>query len=130
MAEAGPEFSLLKFPGKRGFFFPEIHDIIPKICRFSAFFSLKFLPSADAPGLESYAYKHNQPALDRAGDEAPADGIIEGRNAVIKEALRAGTQIDKIFIMKGEVTPPWVTSPPPPAAGIVVADADKRKLDG
>lgn len=47
-------------------------------------------------------YKHNQPRPDRAGDEAPADGIIEGRNAVI-EALRAGTQIDKIFIMKGEV---------------------------
>ena len=60
-------------------------------------------------------YKHNQPRPDRAGDEAPADGIIEGRNAVI-EALRAGTQIDKIFIMKGEVDTAWVTSPPPPAA--------------
>ena len=32
---------------------------------------------------------------------AEADGIIEGRNAVI-EALRAGTPIDKIFIAKGE----------------------------
>ena len=29
--------------------------------------------------------------------DAEADGIIEGRNAVI-EALRAGTNIDKIFI--------------------------------
>ena len=29
--------------------------------------------------------------------DAEADGIIEGRNAVI-EALRAGTTIDKIFI--------------------------------
>ena len=32
--------------------------------------------------------------------DAEADGIIEGRNAVI-EALRAGTTIDKIFIQKG-----------------------------
>ena len=30
-----------------------------------------------------------------------ADGVIEGRNAVI-EALRAGTPIDKIYIAKGE----------------------------
>ena len=33
--------------------------------------------------------------------DAEADGIIEGRNAVI-EALRAGASIDKIFIQKGE----------------------------
>ena len=33
--------------------------------------------------------------------EAEADGIIEGRNAVI-EALRTGTAIDKIYIAKGE----------------------------
>ena len=47
-------------------------------------------------------YKHNQRRPDRAGDEAPADGIIEGRNAVI-EALRAGTPIDKIYhCTKGE----------------------------
>ena len=32
---------------------------------------------------------------------AEADGVIEGRNAVI-EALRAGENIDKIFILKGE----------------------------
>ncbi len=32
---------------------------------------------------------------------AEADGVIEGRNAVI-EALRAGEQIDKIFLQKGE----------------------------
>ena len=32
--------------------------------------------------------------------DAEADGIIEGRNAVI-EALRAGATIDKIFIQKG-----------------------------
>ena len=33
--------------------------------------------------------------------EAEADGIIEGRNAVI-EALRAGTTMDKIYLAKGE----------------------------
>lgn len=32
---------------------------------------------------------------------AEADGIIEGRNAVI-EALRAGESIDKIYLQKGE----------------------------
>lgn len=75
-------------------------------------------------------YKHNQPRPDRAGDEAPADGIIEGRNAVI-EALRAGTQIDKIFIMKGEVdTALGHIASTARSQGIVVADADKRKLDG
>ena len=36
-----------------------------------------------------------------AEQEAEADGLIEGRNAVI-EALRAGTSIDKIYIQKGE----------------------------
>ena len=33
--------------------------------------------------------------------EAQADGLIEGRNAVI-EALRAGTAIDKIYLARGE----------------------------
>ena len=33
--------------------------------------------------------------------DAEADGIIEGRNAVI-EALRAGTTMDKIYLAKGE----------------------------
>ena len=66
--------------------------------------------------------KEKRPRPTRERDEAPADGIIEGRNAVI-EALRAGTNIDKIFIMKGEVDTAR-------SRGIVVADADKRKLDG
>ena len=35
---------------------------------------------------------------------AEADGLIEGRNAVI-EALRTEASIDKIFIQKGEVPP-------------------------
>mgnify|MGYP000399438524 CR=1 FL=1 len=33
--------------------------------------------------------------------DAEADGIIEGRNAVI-EALRAGTPVDKIYLARGE----------------------------
>ena len=37
----------------------------------------------------------------RPPQEAEADGLIEGRNAVI-EALRAGTPIDKIYIARGE----------------------------
>ena len=75
-------------------------------------------------------YKHNQPRPDRAGDEAPADGIIEGRNAVI-EALRAGTQIDKIFIMKGEVdTALGHIASTARSKGVVVVEGDRRKLDG
>ena len=61
--------------------------------------------------------------------DAEADGIIEGRNAVI-EALRAGASIDKIFIQKGETdkTLGHIVSTAR-AAGVVVVDADKRKLD-
>lgn len=55
--------------------------------------------------------------------------IIEGRNAVV-EALRVGRSIDKIFIAKGETdkTLGHIASKAR-AAGIVVADADRRKLD-
>ena len=61
--------------------------------------------------------------------EAEADGIIEGRNAVI-EALRVGTSIDKIYLLKGETdkTLGHIASKAR-EAGIVVVDADKRKLD-
>ena len=61
--------------------------------------------------------------------DAEADGIIEGRNAVI-EALRAGASIDKIFIQQGETdkTLGHIASTAR-AAGVVVVDADKRKLD-
>jgi len=61
--------------------------------------------------------------------DAEADGLIEGRNAVI-EALRAGTSIDKIYLQKGETdkTLGHIASTAR-AAGIVVVDADKRKLD-
>lgn len=62
--------------------------------------------------------------------EAEADGIIEGRNAVI-EALRSGTAIDKIYLAKGETdkTLGHIASKAR-AAGIVVVEADRRKLDG
>ena len=57
-------------------------------------------------------------------------GLIEGRNAVI-EALRTEASIDKIFIQKGEVdkTLGHIASKAR-AAGIVVVEADRRKLDG
>ena len=58
-----------------------------------------------------------------------ADGIIEGRNAVI-EALRAGTAIDKIYLQKSETdkTLGHIASKAR-SAGAVVVEADKRKLD-
>lgn len=61
--------------------------------------------------------------------ENDRDDIIEGRNAVI-EALRAGRVIDKIFIQKGETdkTLGHIASRAR-EAGIVVVDADRRKLD-
>ena len=61
--------------------------------------------------------------------EADADGIIEGRNAVI-EALRSGTAIDKIYLAKGETdkTLGHIASKARDA-GIVVVEADRRKLD-
>ena len=61
--------------------------------------------------------------------EAEADGMIEGRNAVI-EALRAGTAIDKIYLAKGETdkTLGHIASKAR-AAGVVVVEVDRRKLD-
>ncbi|MCI8812713.1 MAG: 23S rRNA (guanosine(2251)-2'-O)-methyltransferase RlmB [Oscillibacter sp.] len=63
------------------------------------------------------------------GLTAEADGIIEGRNAVI-EALRAGTAVDKIYLQRGETdrTLGHIASKAR-AAGIVVVEADRRKLD-
>ena len=62
--------------------------------------------------------------------DAEADGVIEGRNAVI-EALRVGTAIDKIYIAKGETdkTLGHIASRAR-EKGIVVVEADRRKLDG
>ncbi len=58
-----------------------------------------------------------------------ADGMIEGRNAVI-EALRAGVTIDKIYLQKGETdrTLGHIASKAR-SAGAVVVEADRRKLD-
>ncbi len=66
---------------------------------------------------------------DRRTPAPEADGIIEGRNAVI-EALRAGTAIDKIYLQKGETdrTLGHIASKAR-AAGTVVVEADRRKLD-
>ena len=61
--------------------------------------------------------------------QAEADGIIEGRNAVIA-ALRAGTAIDKIYLATGETdkTLGHIASRARDA-GVVVVEADRRKLD-
>ena len=58
-----------------------------------------------------------------------ADGFIEGRNAVT-EALRAGTSIDKVYLAKGETSSAlgFIASTAR-SRGIVVAEADRRKLD-
>ncbi len=61
-------------------------------------------------------------------DSAP-DGIIEGRNAVT-EALRAGTAIDKIYLLKGEGDSALGhIASTAREQGIVVSHADRRKLD-
>ena len=62
--------------------------------------------------------------------DAEADGLIEGRNAVT-EALRAGTAIDKIYVARGETdaTLGHIASTAR-NKGIVVVEADRRKLDG
>lgn len=62
--------------------------------------------------------------------EAEADGIIEGRNAVI-EALRAGAAIDKILIARGETDAALGhIASTARGKGIVVTEVDRRKLDG
>ncbi len=65
----------------------------------------------------------------RQSAEAEADGIIEGRNAVM-EALRAGVPLDKVYIAKGETdsTLSYLTAKAK-ESGAVVVDADRRKLD-
>ncbi len=67
---------------------------------------------------------------DRPEAEAGADGIIEGRNAVV-EALRAGTSIDKIYLARGETDAALGhIASTARSKGIVVVEADRRKLDG
>ena len=74
------------------------------------------------------------PGMDKQRDwkerQQEADGIIEGRNAVI-EALRAGAPIDKVYIAKGETDSALGhIASKARAAGIAVVDCDRRKLDG
>ena len=62
--------------------------------------------------------------------EAEADGIIEGRNAVI-EALREGTPVDKIYLARGETDSALGhIASTARSRGIVVVECDRRKLDG
>ena len=61
--------------------------------------------------------------------DAEADGVIEGRNAVI-EALRAGTAIDKIYLAKGDTDSALGhIANTARANGVVVVNADRRTLD-
>ena len=54
---------------------------------------------------------------------------IEGRNAII-EALRAGVEIDKVFIAKGATDKALLhIASAARAAGCVVSEVDRRKLD-
>ena len=63
------------------------------------------------------------------GREAEADGIIEGRNAVI-EALRSGAAIDKIFLARGETDSALGhIAAAAREKGSVVVECDRHKLD-
>ena len=61
--------------------------------------------------------------------ESPAEGILEGRNAVT-EALKAGRTIDKVFIASGDrdSTLRYIASLAK-KSGAVVTYCDRRKLD-
>lgn len=61
--------------------------------------------------------------------EKDREDLIEGRNAVL-EALRAGRSIDKLYLAKGETdkTLAHIVARAR-AAGVVVVEADRRKLD-
>ncbi len=74
---------------------------------------------------------NKRPPLRRSAPvEQENDGVIEGRNAVI-EALRAGVAIDKIFIARGETDSALGhIASTAREKGVVVVDADRRKLDG
>ncbi len=68
--------------------------------------------------------------MDQHRGEDAADGQIEGRNA-ITEALRAGTALDKLYIQKGGTDRTLARlAAMARSAGVVVVEADRRKLDG
>jgi 23S rRNA (guanosine2251-2'-O)-methyltransferase len=62
--------------------------------------------------------------------DGEADGIIEGRNAVL-EALRTDTPIDKLYLARGETDAALGhLASTARSKGIVVTECDRRKLDG
>ena len=74
--------------------------------------------------------KERTPLRRSAPVETENDGVIEGRNAVI-EALRAGVAIDKVYIARGETDAALGhIASSAREKGVVVVDADRRKLDG
>lgn len=77
---------------------------------------------------DPYHQKKPEPVAAQPQDE-DTEGMIEGRNAVT-EALRAGHPIDKIYLAKGSTDAALAhIAALGRAAGAVVVDADKRKLD-
>ncbi len=62
-------------------------------------------------------------------DEAPDEGRIEGKNAVM-EALKAGRPLDKVYIARGEADKALgFIAARARAAGAAVSEVDRRKLD-
>lgn len=62
--------------------------------------------------------------------DGEADGIIEGRNAVL-EALRTNTPIDKLYLARGETDAALGhLASTARNKGVVVVECDRRKLDG
>ena len=75
--------------------------------------------------------RHYDPYAGKDRPELPDDpgDTIEGKNAVT-EALKAGRTIDKVFIVKGEKDAAMAhIAALARAAGAVVTEADRRKLD-
>mgnify|MGYP000765203698 FL=1 len=61
--------------------------------------------------------------------ERDGEGLIEGRNAVT-EAIQAGAPIDKLYLARGETDRTLGRiAARARKAGIVVVEADRRKLD-
>ena len=83
--------------------------------------------SGKSPSMGSVSDSSKSPGPDSMNDED--SGQIEGRNAIM-EAIRAGVTIDKVYISKGDIdaTLKHIASTAR-AAGAVVVEADKRKLD-
>ena len=70
--------------------------------------------------------KHHRPPVP---EDAGADGLIEGRNAVM-EALRSGAAVDKVYLAKGETDSTLgYLAAAARSQGVVVVEADRRKLD-